>query len=309
MKRAPRIVVIGSANIDLITLTEEIPLPGQTIFGRDFDLGFGGKGANQAVAARLCGAEVEMVGKVGDDLFGPATARNFQKLGVGTSHFQISAEAPSGTAAILVDSSAQNRIIVVKGANDLVSPDDVNRAVPLLERADCLILQLEIPLETVYSAVRKAAELGLTCVLNPAPAADLDCEALASVAYLVPNESEAQSLTGVSVTDPASACQAARRLHDLGLRRVLITLGSQGAWLSTPAAEALIPSFPVESRDSTGAGDAFVGSFCVFLAEGAVETEALRKASLYAALSTRRVGTQKSFLARAAFDAEWAKRG
>lgn len=308
MSKGPRIIVIGSANVDLTTFTDDFPKPGQTIFGSDFDLGFGGKGANQAVAARLCGAEVQMVGRVGDDLFGPATMENFRHLGVGIARFHATPGAASGTAAILVDSAGQNRIIVVKGANDLVTPADVDRCVPLLEGCDCLILQLEIPLETVYHAIAAAGRLGVRCILNPAPAAALDFGKLQTASYLIPNESEAEELTGIEVRDVAGAEAAARRLRTLGLSRVVITLGSRGAWLSTPEEETAIPAYPVESRDTTGAGDAFVGSFTVFLAEGLPEVEALRRAALYAALSTQRTGTQKSFLRREEFDREWRDR-
>ncbi len=308
MSRPPRIVVIGSANMDLTTFTDDFPQPGETIFGRQFDLGFGGKGANQAVAARLCGAEVEMVGRVGDDLFGPATRDNFQRLGIGVGHFTVIPGAASGAAAILVDSSAQNRIIVVKGANDLVTPADVDRCLPLFERADALVLQLEIPLETVYHAIARAGEAGLCSILNPAPAADLDSSRLRGVDYLVPNEHEARTLTGMPVRNFEEARAAGRSLRRQGPRCVVITMGEQGAWLSSPDEEAAIPAFPVQSRDTTGAGDAFVGSLAVFLAQKTPPREALAKASLYAALSTRGVGTQKSFPSRDELEREWSRR-
>src|SRR6202045_5264234 len=150
MAKRPRIAVVGSANVDLTTFSDEFPKPGETIFGQKFDLGFGGKGANQAVAARLCGSEVYMVARVGDDLFGPSTIKNFEKLGIDATHVRQVTGVSSGVAPIFVDPSGQNRIIVVKGANDTLSPEDVDAAAPLLRKADTIIMQFEIPLRTVY---------------------------------------------------------------------------------------------------------------------------------------------------------------
>src|ERR1700731_5130311 len=150
MAKRPRIAVVGSANVDLTTFTNQFPKPGETIFGQKFDLGFGGKGANQAVAARLCGSEVFMVARVGDDLFGPSTIKNFEKLGIDATHVRQVSGVSSGVAPIFVDPSGQNRIIVVKGANDTLSPEDVDAAAPLLRKADTIIMQFEIPLRTVY---------------------------------------------------------------------------------------------------------------------------------------------------------------
>src|SRR5437763_9112691 len=169
MKSQPRIAVIGSANIDLVTYTDQFPRPGETIFGSSFSLGFGGKGANQAVAARLCGGAVAMVARVGDDLFGPATLANFAAQGVDASHVHITPGVSSGVAPIFVETSGQNRIWVVKGANDRLSPADVDAAGDLLRRADFIILQLEIPLETVYYTLRFARRHGIRTILNPAP--------------------------------------------------------------------------------------------------------------------------------------------
>src|SRR5437016_4911383 len=190
MVKRPRIAVVGSANIDLTTFTDQFPKPGETIFGQKFDLGWGGKGANQAVAARLCGADVFMVACVGGDLFGPATIQNFQSLGIDATHVRIAPGASSGVAPIFVESNGQNRIIVVKGANDLLKPGDVDDARHMLEQADCIVLQFEIPLETVYHTIRFANERGIRCIVNPAPAQPIDVPALAGVDYFVPNEIE-----------------------------------------------------------------------------------------------------------------------
>lgn len=308
MSRPPRIAVVGSANIDLITYTDRFPEPGETIFGQNFDLGFGGKGANQAVAARLCGADVFMVARVGDDLFGPATIENFRKFGIDTAHVKPLPGRSSGVAPIFVEPSGQNRILVVKGANDALTPADLEAASGVLESADCIVLQLEIPIETVYCAIAFARRRGIRCILNPAPAQPIDLTALIGLDYFIPNETEAATITGMPVTNLAEAKACAESLVAKGICRVIVTLGANGCLLASRDSVEHVPGFPVATIDSTGAGDAFIGSFATFLAEGLAEAEALRRANLYAALSTTRIGTQKSFLDRAAFENEWEAR-
>jgi ribokinase len=308
MARAPRIAVIGSANTDLVTFANSFPAPGETIFGQRFDLGFGGKGANQAVAARLCGAKVLMIAKVGDDLFGEATIRNFQSYGIDTRHVQVVPGVSTGVAPIFVEPDGQNRIIVVKGANDHLAPADVDAAAAELADVDTIILQFEVPLPTIYHTVRLARASGVRCIVNPAPALPADLASLAAVDYFIPNETEAEALTGMPVKtlDDAKACTAA--LLAKGFRRVVLTLGARGCLIAGTEGFAHVPAFAVTAIDTTGAGDAFIGSLATLLAEGLPEKDALAAANLYAALSTRRVGTQKSFPDRAAFDAERAKR-
>ncbi|MFZ1140370.1 MAG: ribokinase [Candidatus Sulfotelmatobacter sp.] len=308
MGKRPRIAVVGSANIDLTTFTNQFPKPGETIFGQSFDLGFGGKGANQAVAARLCGAEVFMVARVGSDLFGPATIENFRKQGIDTTHVKQVEGLSSGVAPIFVEPSGQNRILVVKGANDALKPADVDAAAETLKAADCIVLQFEIPVETVYYAIQFARKHGIRCILNPAPAQTVDLTALKDLDYFVPNESEAETITGQAVKNVEDAKKCAEKLVASGIRRVIITLGANGSFLASRDGSEHVPAFAVNSIDSSGAGDAFIGSFAVFLAEGLLEKEAVRRANLYAALSTTGVGTQKSFSDRARFDAEWAAR-
>jgi ribokinase len=305
MPRRPRVAVVGSANIDLTTFADRFPKPGETIFGQRFDLGFGGKGANQAVAARLCGADVFMVARVGSDLFGPATIENFKKLGIDTSHVKQVEGLSSGVAPIFVEPDGQNRILVVKGANDAVKPADVDAAADMLKAADCIVLQFEIPLETVYYTVAFAKKHGIRCILNPAPGQPVDMRQLTGLDYFVPNESEAETITGIAVRSVDDAKSCAEKLVAEGIRRVIITLGSKGSLLAGRDVSEHVPPFPVKSIDSTGAGDAFIGSFAVFLAEGVPEQEAVRRANLYAGLSTTGVGTQKSFYDRQRFDAEW----
>lgn len=303
------IAVVGSANVDLTTFNDTFPRPGETIFGKSFDLGFGGKGANQAVAARLCGANVAMVAKVGNDLFGPATIKNFQSFGIDASCVQIAEGVSSGVAPIFVDPSGENRIIVVKGANDLLAPEDVDAAAPLLRKANAIVLQFEIPLRTVYHTVQFAKANGIRCIVNPAPAQPVDFEQLRGVDYFIPNESEAETITGMPVHTAGDAKECARYLLEQGMRHVIITRGERGCVFASEQGADVVPPFEVQSVDTTGAGDAFIGSFAVFLAEGSPEREALRRASLYAALSTTKVGTQKSFCSRPEFEKVWQERG
>jgi ribokinase len=309
MAGTPRIAVIGSANTDLITFADTFPRPGETLFGQNFDLGFGGKGANQAVAARLCGAEVLMLAKVGNDLFGEATVKNFTSFGIDTRNVQIVAGVPTGVAPIFVEPSGQNRIIVVKGANDRLMPEDVDAAAAELRSVNTIILQFEIPLATIYHTVRFARANNIRCIVNPAPAVPASLADLIGADYFIPNETEAELIAGLPVQtiEQARACAAA--LLDKGFRRVVITLGARGALLADASGHAHIAPFSVTAVDTTGAGDAFIGSLAVFLAEGVSEKDAVARASLYAALSTTRVGTQKSFPRRGEFEAEWARRG
>lgn len=309
MAKPPRIAVVGSANTDLTTFSDNFPRPGETIFGKGFDLGFGGKGANQAIAARLCGADVTMVANLGSDLFGEATLKNFASFGIDTGHVRIVDGVSSGVAPIFVDSNGQNRIIVIKGANDTLSPADVEAAAEALRQADLIVLQFEIPLETVYYTVAFARKHGIRCIVNPAPALPANLAEMAAADYFVPNETEAEAIAGLPVhsTDEATKCAAA--LLQKGFRNIILTLGSRGSLLVNAGGSQLIAPFPVTPKDTTGAGDAFIGSFAVFLAEGVPEKEALSRANLYAALSTMRVGTQKSFPTRTEFESEWTQRG
>jgi ribokinase len=308
MAKRPRIAVVGSANIDLTTFTDRFPKPGETIFGQKFDLGFGGKGANQAVAARLCGADVFMVARVGSDLFGPATIKNFQNQGIDATHIKQIQGVSSGVAPIFVEPNGQNRIFVVKGANDLLKPADVDEAADLLKSVDCIVLQFEIPIETVYYCVKFAEKNRIRCIVNPAPAQPVDLKALSGLDYFVPNETEAEAITGLPVQNVDQAKKCAEKLLAGGVKRVIITLGANGSLLAGHDGMEHVPAFSMKSLDSTGAGDAFIGSFATFLGEGLPERDAVRRANLYAGLSTMGVGTQKSFYDRTRYDAEWTAR-
>src|ERR1043166_2183301 len=212
MAKRPRIAVVGSANVDMTTFTDKFPKPGETMFAPKFDLGFGGKGANQAVAARLCGAEVFMVARVGSDLFGPATIENFRKQGIDPTHVKQVEGLSSGVAPIFVEPNGQNRIFVVKGANDALKPADVDAAADVLKKCDCIVLQFEIPVETVYYTVAFARKHGIRCILNPAPAQPVDVAALKDLDYFVPNESEAETITGTSGKTAEERNKGARHL-------------------------------------------------------------------------------------------------
>lgn len=299
--------MVGSANVDLTTFSDRFPKAGETIFGDHFDLGWGGKGANQAVAARLCGAEVTMVARVGEDLFGPATVENFRAQGIDASHVRVVKGASSGVAPIFVESNGQNRIIVVKGANDRLLPADVDEAHAVLEAADCIVLQFEIPLETVpHGALRPAAGHPLhreSCAWS----ASGPCGARRR--RLLRSE---RNRGGDDYRNPGALdrrcqglCRAPRRAGSSARdhhpwRKWRVTGAGGGAELFGP--------YRVATKDTTGAGDAFVGSFAVFLGEGLSEREALARANLYAALSTTGVGTQKSFATRERFEDEWRRR-
>jgi ribokinase len=249
-----------------------------------------------------------MVARVGDDLFGPATVQNFASMGIDASRVLITSGVSSGVAPIFVESSGQNRIWVVKGANDQLVPADVDAARDLLRQADFIVLQLEIPLETVYYTLRFARQHGIRAILNPAPGQRLDLKEAGNADYVIPNETEAEALSGLRVGNLEEARHSAKRLLQGGLRRIIVTLGANGALCAGAEGDRHVPPFPVETVDTTGAGDAFIGSLACFLASGNEEAEAIARANLYAALSTTAPGTQKSFVTRERFDIEWAAR-
>ncbi|HEX4268957.1 MAG TPA: ribokinase [Steroidobacteraceae bacterium] len=308
MAKKPRIVVVGSANTDMLFTSNVVPRGGETVFGTGFDMGFGGKGANQAVAASLCGADVDMIAAVGGDTLGTETVRNFTSIGVRTSGLRVIPDTSTGAAMILVTPDGENRIIVASGANDLLRPADVDAAASLLAGADMVLLQFEVPLETVYHTIRLAKKHKVRCMVNPAPALRADASVLALTEYLILNETEAEVITGREVQSEADLDGCVTALLDSGIRRVILTLGSRGAVLASHSGRVHVPPFRVSPVDTTGAGDAFIGSLAVFLSEGMPDEEAVSRANLYAALSTTRIGTQKSFVKRAEFEAELARR-
>ncbi|MDO5604895.1 MAG: ribokinase [Paracoccus sp. (in: a-proteobacteria)] len=294
--RKGRIGVVGSNNIDLITYIDRMPLPGETVEAPEFELGFGGKGANQAVAAARLGSAVTMVTCVGDDMFGHQQRENFAANGIDTTHVHMIAGKPSGVAPIFVEASGENAIIIVKGANGALSPAHVDAAEGDLARCDVILMQLEVPLGTVYHTIATAARRGLPTVLNPAPAsADLDVSKLAGLSYFCPNETELATLTGMPTDTENQIIAAARHLIAQGIGQVVVTLGARGARLVTADNVDEIAPVKVTPVDTTGAGDAFIGSFAHFLAAGMDAPAALAQAARFAALSITRRGTQKSY--------------
>lgn len=303
MAAPPIICVVGSSNIDLIARVPRLPRLGETLIGRSFSMGYGGKGANQAAMAAKLGARVRMVTKVGRDVFGQDTVRNYQSLGIDTTHVLFDDERFSGVAPIFVDDDAQNCIVVVPGANDGLSPDDVRAARDAIASAHSLVCQLEVPVSTVLAAFRIAKGSGVRTILNPAPAAALPDELLALTDILSPNETETELLTGMPVHDLAQAQAAARHLLERGPKVAVLTLGARGALVVDGSGATHIPPVKVDAVDPTGAGDAFIGSLATFLGEGDALSIAASKANAVAALSVMRAGTQTSFPSRKEADA------
>ena len=290
----PRIVVVGSSNTDMVLKMDRLPGPGETLIGDEFIMAAGGKGANQAVAAARLGGEVTFIARVGKDIFGQRAIEGFRKEGICTDFIVHDEQYPSGVALIFVDQRGENNIGVASGANGQLSIDDVTAARSELAAAQVLLLQLETPIETVQYAARTANEMGVKVILNPAPARDLDDELLSNVTVLTPNETEAELLTGIRITDDISAKEAAARLKTRGVESVIITLGAQGALAVTEEAVQLVPPKKVKAVDTTAAGDAFNGALAFALADKKPIGEAVRFANLAGALSATRIGAQPS---------------
>ena len=292
------IIVVGSLNMDLVVRAPHMPAPGETIIGSDFRTIPGGKGANQAVAAAKLGAQVSMVGRVGDDDFGRAQLRNLGQLGIDTRYITVDPDAATGIALITLDASGQNSIVIAAGANMHLTVADIDAAQEIIAQADVLVCQLESPLEAVEHAIALAHSCGVKVILNPAPARKLSPETLSKVDFLIPNESETAILTGMEVTDVPSAKKAADHLRQQGVGIVILTLGEKGALLVGPSEEMYIPAYEVEVVDTTAAGDAFVGGFAVALAEGENLANAVRFANAAGALTVTRLGAQPSLPTR-----------
>ena len=289
-----QVVVLGSINMDLVVRTKQHPRPGETVHGTGFTIVPGGKGANQAAAAARLGAEVAMVGRVGQDAFGQAALANLAAQGVDVAQVRADAAEPSGIAMIVVNEAGENTIVVAPGANGAVSEEDVEAARELLAGATYLVLQFEIPLPVVRYAIHEATRLGVRVVLNPAPAYPVDRDFLTGVYALVVNESEGQLLSGQPVTSIAEAALAARTLRAMGPEVVVVTLGAAGAYVCGPDVEAHVPAHQVAVVDTTAAGDTFVGGLVVALLNGLPLGEAVRYATCAGTLATTRLGAQTS---------------
>jgi ribokinase len=297
-----RIVVVGSSNVDLVVKAPRIPAVGETILGGDFIMTPGGKGANQAVAAAKLGAEVYLVARLGQDVFAQQSLGKFEKEGVRTDYIFRTAEVPSGVALITVDRAGENVIVVAPGANQKLSPRDVQEARSAIVSSGALVAQLEVPLETVTFAARLAHESGAPFILNPAPAQELDAELLARVDVLTPNETEAGILTGAEVTDENSARAAARKLLERGVKSVVLTMGAKGFLLAGDEKTEFVPAIKVDAVDATAAGDAFTGALAVGLAQGQTLLAAAAFANYVAALSVTKMGAQSSLPTRDAVE-------
>ena len=295
-----KIVVVGSFNADLTAYMQRMPRPGETVQGDTFMTGAGGKGSNQAVAAARLGAEVAFIGRVGADVFANIAYELWDGEGINYQHVGRDAEYATGVAPILVDSSGENMIVVVLGANSRVQKSDIDAAREVIAAADVLIAQLEINLDMVAYALETAKELGVRTILNPAPAAALPPETLALADYLTPNETELETLAGDDATDVEAAARGLLTRPD---QIALVTLGAQGAQIVAPGLSKVVPSYKVEAVDTTGAGDAFNGALAVALAEGMALEEALSFANAAAALSVTKPGAAPSTPYRADVDA------
>jgi ribokinase len=299
---APRICVVGSSNIDLISRVPRLPKLGETLIGDSFHLGYGGKGANQAVMAAKLGAQVTMVTKLGRDVFGDGTLKNYRQQGIDDTYVLFDDALFSGVAPIFVDASGRNFIVIIPGANLGLSPADVRTARAAIAGAQILLCQLEVPVETTLEAFRVGKAEGLQTILNPAPAAQLPDELLQLTDICAPNETETELLTGLPVQSLAEAERAAHKLLERGPKSVILTLGERGALIVERDRVWHAPGQPVQAVDSTGAGDAFVGSLAVFLGEGLPLDAAVRRANAVAALSVMKIGTQVSFPRRPEVD-------
>jgi ribokinase len=290
----PTIVVAGSSNTDMVIKTKHIPAPGETVLGGTFFMNAGGKGANQAVAAARLGGNVIFICKIGDDVFGRQAVQLFNSERINTNFVFTDPEYPSGVALITVDEHAENCIVVAPGANAALHSSDLRETIAVVEQADILLVQLEIPIKTVEYIVDIAASKKVKVVLNPAPACTLSDELLRNISIITPNESEAEMLTGVKVTDLNTAEQAARNLQDKGVKIVIVTLGAAGALLLHENTVSHIQGHKVEAVDTTAAGDIFNGALVVALAEGRPVQEAVNFACKAAAISVTRLGAQAS---------------
>jgi len=298
-ERKPNVCVVGSCNVDLLARVPRIPGPGETLAGSSFKIGFGGKGANQAAMAAKLGADVHFVGRVGRDVFGSDTLRNFRELGVDTTHIGIDDTLSSGVAPIFVnEETGQNSIVIVHGANYGFGPDEVRAARQVIQAADVIICQLEIRVEASLEAFRVAKEAARppVTILNPAPAGAMPDELLRLTDIFIPNEVEAADLVNMPVETPEQIEAAARALQKRGPRTVIVTLGKRGALIvDGDQPSELVPAQEVKAVDTTGAGDSFVGSLACLLGEGRPLRQAVEIASAIATRSVLKHGTQSSF--------------
>ena len=289
-----KIVVIGSCNTDMVISMDHLPLPGETLIGGEFFMNSGGKGANQAVAAARLGGNVSFIAKLGNDPFGKRALEQYRAEGIDVKHILTDPEQPSGVALIMVDAQGENSIAVASGANAHLTTKDIDNAKEILSRADIVLMQLETPITTVEHAANVAKRSGAKVILNPAPAQPLPESLLQNLYILIANETEAEFISGTQITDMDSVARAADILCDKGVEKVVITLGSRGAFVKERGNYHQIPGLKVKAVDATAAGDTFCGALCVALAEGKNLTEAVTFANRCAAVTVTRMGAQSS---------------
>ncbi|MBH2769185.1 ribokinase [Serratia marcescens] len=304
-----KLVVLGSINADHILNIEQFPHPGETVIGKQYKVAFGGKGANQAVAAGRSGAEIAFIACVGADDIGERVRRQLASDCIDTQPIEAIADTTTGVALIFVNAEGENVIGIDAGANAAVTPDYLARYQQKVIDADALLMQLESPLETVIAAARLAKQHHTQVILNPAPARELPDELLGMIDMITPNETEAQRLTGIAVDSDADAARAAQALHDKGIATVIITLGSRGVWLSENGNGKLVPGFKVQAVDTIAAGDTFNGALVTALLEGKVMADAVRFAHAAAAIAVTRPGAQPSVPWREEIDAFLQQQG
>jgi ribokinase len=292
--QAKKIVVVGSCNTDMVIKADRLPIPGETILGGTFFMNPGGKGANQAVAASRMGGNVTLVSKTGNDVFGKQSVMLYAAENIKTDFIFSDPKHPSGVALITVDSNGENCIVVASGANAYLTPSDIEKASDEIESSDLVLMQLEIPIETVEYVAEMANKKGIKVILNPAPARALSNNLLKNLYIIIPNKSEAEILSGIKVSDIESAKQAANIISSKGVDIVVITLGSQGALIKEYKDYHFVEAFKVDAVDTTAAGDTFCGSVCVGLSEGKSILDSVKMAARAAALTVTRMGAQTS---------------
>ncbi|MBL7905467.1 MAG: ribokinase [Bacteroidales bacterium] len=289
-----RIVIVGSCNTDMVIKADRLPIPGETVLGGTFFMNPGGKGANQAVAAARMGGNVTLISKTGNDVFGKQSVMLYNTENIKTDYIFSDPKNPSGVALITVDSFGENCIVVASGANASLSPADIDTAAEAIVNAGIVLMQLEIPIDTVEYVAEMASSRGIKVILNPAPARALSDKLLKNVYILIPNKSEAEILSGIKVTDRQTAIQAADIISAKGVDIVIITLGSQGALIKQHHEVHFVEAVKVDAVDTTAAGDVFCGTVCVGLSEGKTVTEAVEMAAKASAITVTRMGAQSS---------------
>lgn len=288
-----KIVVIGSSNTDMTVMTDRLPVPGETVLGGRFSMGNGGKGANQAIAAKRLGGDVSFICKVGQDLFGHNSVEHYKKEGIDIAGIMYSDE-PSGVALITVDKKAENCIVVASGANNDITVENIEANKKAIGSAEIVLLQLEIPVASVLRAAKLAHDAGAYVVLNPAPACELPDEIYKYISLMIPNQTEITLMTGIEARDEAGAAKAAEALRAKGVKDVIVTMGAKGSIIYYNGVAEFIPSKKVKAVDTTAAGDTFCGALCVALSEGKGLVEAAKFATCASAITVQKMGAQES---------------